>query len=343
MGAEPERVTSPQPASSRVLVGLRRNGVVRLLAVLLLLVLLVVSRGDVLVELAGPGRQVLIQGVVTGILLGAVYGLVSLGLTVIFGVLDIVNFAHGALMTVAMYTAFVAVQNLGLGLYASIPLVVAVMLAVGALVQRVLVNRVMGQPLENQLLLTLGLSILIDNALLLGFSATPRSVRPPVGGAIDVFGAVATWPRIIAFAGAMAVAGLLFVLLQRTKLGTAIRAVAQNAQGAALVGIDVQRIYVTTFAIGTACAAVAAVLVLPFLQLEPTTGEQFNILAFVIVVLGGMGNVVGAVLGGFLVGLVQEVGGLVFPGQSKLLLVFVVFVLVLFLRPQGLLGKGESR
>lgn len=331
--------TAVAAPASRAAAAARRRRLVRAGAAALLAVAFVAWRAGEIAELLGPDRAVLVQGVVTGLLLGGVYGLVSLGLTLIFGVLDIVNFAHGALMTVAMYVAFTFVSTAGLPLYASAPLVVAVMLAVGALVQLGVLNGAMDQPLENQLLLTLGLSIAIDNALLLGFSATPRTVAPPVGGAADVLGAIAQWPRVIAFVAAMAVAGLLYLLLQRTRLGTAIRAVAQNPRGAALVGIDVRRIYVAVFALGTGCAAMAAVLILPFFSLEPTTGEQFNILAFVIVVLGGMGNVVGAIVGGLLIGLVQEVGGLLFPDQNPLLIVFAVFVLVLFLRPQGLFGS----
>lgn len=340
--ATAQTAPSAHPQRSKATARARRRSAIRVAVTVLVVTALVVWRGGVIAELLGPGRPVLIQGLLTGLLIGGVYGLVSLGLTLIFGVLDIVNFAHGALMTVAMYASYLMVDRLGLGLYLSIPLVVVFMLGVGALVQRGLVNRVMGQPLENQLLLTLGLAILLENGLLLAFSATPRTVPAPVGGNLSVLGAVTTLPRVIAFVGAMGIAGLLYVLLQRTRLGTAIRAVAQNPEGAALVGVNVQRIYVLTFAIGTACAAAAAALLLPFLPLEPTTGEQFNILAFVIVVLGGLGNVVGAILGGLLIGLVQEVGGLVFPGQSKLLLVFAVFVLVLFLRPQGLLGSSDT-
>lgn len=321
-------------------VSARRRTALRWAVTLGVVGLLGVSRAEELARLAGPGRGVLLQAVVTGLLLGGVYGLVSMGLTLVFGVLDIVNFAHGALMTVGMYAAFVLGTAGGLSVYAALPIAVLLLLLIGAGVQKVLVSRVMGQPLENQLLLTLGLSIVIENALLLGFTATPRRVTVDVGtDNLDVLGAVAQVPRVIAFVAAMLLAVALYLVLQRTRLGTAIRAVAQNPRGAQLVGIDVGRIHVLTFALGVACAGAAGVLVLPFLSLEPTTGAQFNILAFVIVVLGGMGNVVGAVIGGLLIGLVQEVGGLLFPEQSDLLLVFIVFVLVLFLRPQGLLSR----
>jgi branched-chain amino acid transport system permease protein len=287
--------------------------------------------------------SVVMQAVVSGLLLGGVYSLVAMGLTLIFGVLEIVNFAHGALMTLGMYCSFVLATDAGVPVYLTLPVTIAALFLLGAVVQRVVIAPAMGQPLENQLLLTLGIAILIQNALLLGFTGTPKQVDVSFGNdAFDVLGASVNATRLIAFAGALALAGCLYLLLQRTRLGTAIRAVASNPTGASMVGIDVGRIYMLTFAIGTACVGAAAALVLPFLSLQPTTGETFNILAFVVVVLGGLGNVVGALLGGLLIGLTQELGGVLFPEQSDLLVVFIVFILVLFLRPQGLLGKAEA-
>jgi branched-chain amino acid transport system permease protein len=332
--------------------GVERKAVVRWATTAAVLLAIVLLQGDRIAQLVGPGRPVLLQALVTGLLLGGVYGLVSMGLSLIFGVLHIINFAHGAMMTVGMYASFLLVANTGLDPYATIVVSVGLLFLIGMAVQKLLINRIMGQPLENQLLLTLGLAIFIENALLLAFTATPRAVQLPYArgtlslGFADVqvpfrvFGTVASLPRTIAFFAALLLAGGLFLLLQRTKLGTAIRAVAQNPSGASLVGVNVPRIYVLTFGLGAGCVGAAAVLVLPFLSLEPTTGDMFNILAFVIVVLGGMGSVMGALLGGLLIGVTQEIGGVVFIGQSKLLPVFIVFVLVLFLRPQGLFGKA---
>lgn len=285
---------------------------------------------------------ILVQAVVTGLLIGAVYSLVAMGLTLIFGVLEIVNFAHGALMTLGMYLAFVLVDQLGMNPYATMLIVVPALFLVGALLQWGVINHAMGQPLENQLLLTFGVAILIENALLMGFTATPRNVTLTFGSPLRLFGAIATIPRLIAFFGALAVAAGLFFVLRRTKLGTAIRAVGQNPTGASLVGINARLMYVITFGLGVASVGAAAVLVLPFLSLEPITGSGFTIIAFVIVVLGGLGNVVGALLGGLIIGLVQQIGGLLFPDQNNLLPVFVVFILTLFLRPQGLFGTAHS-
>jgi branched-chain amino acid transport system permease protein len=315
-----------------------------------LLAILLFRGGDALAW-AQSNRLVLVQAVVTGLLLGGVYSLVSMGLTLIFGVLDVLNFAHGALMALAMYTSFVLVSNAGLGPYLSILVSVPLLFAIGVFVQRFLIDRVMDQPHENQLLLTFGLALLIENVLLMFFSATPRAVGFPyaetgiplgfttIRGPLNVFGAVADLPRVLAFIGSLVVAGLLYYLLRRTSLGTAIRAVAENPDGASMVGIDVRRVHMITFGIGTACVAAAGTLVLPFLSLQPTTGEQFNVIAFVVVVLGGLGNVAGALIGGLLIGLVQELGGVVIPGVDKLFFVFVVFVLTLLLRPQGIFGR----
>jgi len=311
--------------------------------------LVLVWGGDAL-SWARDNRVVLVQALVTGLLLGGVYSLVSMGLTLIFGVLDILNFAHGAFMALAMYASFVLVANAGFDPYLSLLVSVPLLFVLGVLVQRVLLARVMDQPHENQLLLTFGLALLIENALLMVFTATPRTVDFPyaqtgiplgfatVRGPLDVFGAVADLPRVIAFLGSLVIAGGLFYLLRRTSLGTAIRAVAENPDGAAMVGIDVRRMHMIAFGLGTACVAAAGTLVLPFLSLQPTTGEQFNVIAFVVVVLGGLGNVVGALVGGILIGLVQELGGAFVPGVDKLFFVFVVFVLTLLLRPQGLFG-----
>lgn len=313
-------------------------------------VALLVFRGGDLVSWAENNQLVLVQATITGLLLGGVYSLVATGLTLIFGVLDVLNFAHGALMSLAMYASFVVVSNTGLGPYLSLLVAVPLLFFIGVALQRFLIGHVMDQPHENQLLLTFGLALFIGNALLLFFSATPRTVGFPyaqtgiplgvttIEGPLRVLGAIADLPRVLAFVGSLLLAGALYLLLQRTSLGTAIRAVAENPEGAAMVGINVGRMYMITFGLGAACVGAAGTLVLPFLSLQPTTGEQFTIIAFVVVVLGGLGNVVGALIGGLLIGLVQELGGAIFSDVDKLLFVFIVFVLMLLFRPQGIMG-----
>lgn len=289
----------------------------------------------------GQDLSLVAQALVTGVLLGGVYGLVSLGLTLIFGVLGIVNFAQGTFLTLAMFVVYALVSGAGFPVYLATLAAVPALFAVGYLVQFTMLNRLMSRGLENQLLLTLGLSLFVENAMLLGFGGTPKSVPPPVTGSLHLFGAVAQYTRIIAFAGALALAGALYWVLRRTRLGAAIRAVAASADGAHLVGVNVRHVYALTFGLGTACVGAAGGLLLPLLSLEPTTGEQFTILAFVIVVLGGLGSVGGALLGGLVIGLVQQVGALFVAGDASLLVVFAVFVVVLFVRPQGLFGSRE--
>lgn len=339
---------------SPTVMGADRKAIIRWATSTIVAVLILLINGERLALLVGSQRSVLVQAMVTGLLIGGVYSLVSMGLTLIYGVLHIINFAHGALMTVGMYLAWQWVASTGLDPYASIVVVVGLLFLIGAAVQKVLINPIMEQSLEKKLLLTLGLSIFIENLLLVVFSPTPKAIQLPYGegrlslGLFDLswpfrpFGAVATLPRTVAFFGALALAAALYLLLQKTRFGTAIRAVADNPRGAALVGINVEWTYLLTFGLGTAAAGAAAVLVVPFISLEPTTGEAFNIIAFVVVVLGGMGNVIGALLGGLVIGLTQQVGGVVFPGQSNMLGVFVVFVLALYLRPDGLLGKAKA-
>jgi branched-chain amino acid transport system permease protein len=279
------------------------------------------------------------QSVVTGLLLGGVYALVSIGLTLIFGVLGVVNFAHGAMLSMSMFLVYWLTTSLGLPVYVSTLVAVPVMLGFGYVVQLALLNKLtLAGSHEGPLLLTLGLSLLIINVLLMIFGGRPLSVPSSVEGSFRILGAIASYERLIAFGGALLVAAVLTLALKKTSFGMSIRAVAANSQGAALVGVNVGRVYALTFGIGAACVAVAGGLLAPFLSLTPTVGEEFTILAFVIVVLGGLGSVVGAMVGGIVIGLVQTVGALYLPGTGSLILVFAVFVLVLLFRPQGLFG-----
>jgi branched-chain amino acid transport system permease protein len=279
------------------------------------------------------------QSVVTGLLLGGVYALVSIGLTLIFGVLGVVNFAHGAMLSMSMFLVYWLTTSVGLPVYVSTLVAVPVMLGFGYVVQLALLNKLtLAGSHEGPLLLTLGLSLLIINVLLMIFGGRPLSIPSSVEGSLRILGAIASYERLIAFGGALLVAAVLTLVLKKTSFGMSIRAVAANSQGAALVGVNVGRVYALTFGIGAACVAVAGGLLAPFLSLTPTVGEEFTILAFVIVVLGGLGSVVGAMVGGIVIGLVQTVGALYLPGSGSLILVFAIFVLVLLFRPQGLFG-----
>ena len=329
----------------------RRWGIVGIV-VLTLVVLAFVNRAG----LAGWMDQngvVLRQAFVTGILIGGVFGLVAMGLTLIFGVLDIINFAHGALLTIGMYIAFVLFDRFGIDPYLAILITAPLLFLIGAVIQRTIIHPARNAPAHNQLLLTLGLALFIENLMLVTFTATPRSIRLDYGRGLTQIGPLAiefpiriagttiTLTKLAAFVFAIVLTALLYLLLHRTTLGKAIRATAQNKEGARLVGISTDRISLVTFGLGVACVGAAAALVLPFLAVDPLIGNTFNITAFVIVVLGGMGSIPGALLGGLIIGLTQELGVVFAPSSTKLLGVFFVFILVLLLRPQGLLGKKE--
>jgi branched-chain amino acid transport system permease protein len=328
----------------------RRNQAIIGVLILAAVVLLVSNRAE-LAEWLDRNGVVLRQAAVTGILIGGVFGLVAMGLTLIFGVLNIINFAHGTLMTVGMYLTFLLFDSYGVDPYVSILVTVPTLFLLGIIVQRLIIHPARDAPEHNQLLLTLGLALFLQNLVLVIFTATPRSIRLDYGRGetaigpfiidfpLRLLGTTITLPKLTAFIFALLIATLLYLLLQRTDLGKAIRAVAQDREGAALVGIDTNRINQITFGLGTACVGAAAALVLPFFFVDPVAGDTFNITAFVIVVLGGMGSVPGALLGGLIVGLTQELGVVVTPGSTKLLGVFIVFILVLLFRPQGLLGR----
>jgi len=296
-------------------------------------------------------HTVFAQAVVSGLLIGGVYSLVAMGLSLVFGVLDIINFAHGALMTITIYVSYLLFQNYGVDPYVSLVVTIPLMFVVGVGIQRFAINPVMDAPVHNQLLLTLGIAIIIENLALVLFTGTPRSIElayarnefdlgvVTLDFPLRVFGAVVSLPKLIAFLVALLLAGVLYLLIQRTQLGAAIRASAQEPEGAELVGIDVRRIYMITFGIGAACVGAAGSLVLPFLFVAPTAGATFTIIAFVVVVLGGMGSIPGALVGGLVIGLTQELTQLFVPG-AKFLGVFIVFLAVLLFRPEGIFGKA---
>ena len=286
----------------------------------------------------------LLQAVVSGLLLGGVYGLVASGLTLIFGVLRIVNFAHGAVMMLAMYGSYWLFALGGVDPYLSIVVTAPVFYGVGVVIQRAVIEPNRQAAEHNQLLLTLGLALFLENLALVLWQGDFRTVKSAASGASFVVAdALVDVTRLVACGGAALVAVALFVFLRTTDAGKAIRAVSEEREGAALMGIDVGRIRAMAFGIGSACAAVAGALVTPFFYVAPDVGESFNIMAFVVVVLGGMGNFLGALAGGFIVGLAESLGAAFLPGSLKHLVVFAIFVTVILFRPEGVFGKVRGR
>jgi len=283
---------------------------------------------------------ILFPALLNGLMTGAVYALIALGLTLIYGVLHIINFAHGALLTAAMFAAFFGYQWLGLD-----PYVVAIGLAplfyvLGYGLQRFVIGPAAHGEDRNILLVTLGLAVVIENALLYAFRADTRTINLPYAfNVIEVGTAFLAVPRVIAFAVAIVVALALWLVLRWTDAGKAIRAVAKEKLGAELSGIDVAHIYAVTFGLGTACLAIAACLLIPTYYVNPSAGNAFVLIAFTIVVLGGMGSVAGALLGGLFVGVIESLSGLYLGESLGQIGIFVMFILVLLFRPSGLFGE----
>jgi branched-chain amino acid transport system permease protein len=279
------------------------------------------------------------EAALNGLLLGSVYGLIALGLTLVYGVLHIINFAHGAMLTAAMYGVWLAKASLGLDPYLSILLLAPLFFAGGYALQRLVIGPTSGGSDANILLVTLGLSIVIENALLALFRSDTRSVESDAGFQVVELGSLlVSRPKLIGFAGAILVTAALTLLLTRTDLGRAIRAVAKEKLGASLVGIDVPHIYAVTFGLGAACLAVAAGLLMPFFYVTPRVGGAFVLIAFTVVVLGGMGSLAGALLGGLVIGVVESLTGLFLGESLGQIGIFLLFIAVLLVRPTGLFG-----
>jgi len=283
--------------------------------------------------------EIIAEAVVNGLLTGAVYALVALGLTLVYGVLHIINFAHGALLTCALFAVWGLSAGLGIGPYAAIPLLTPAFFGLGYGLQRFVIGPASHGDDNNVLLVTLGLSIAIENALLAVFHSDTRSLAGDAAfDVVEIGPMLISRPRLIGFAGAVVVAALLWLLLAATDTGRAIRAVAKEKLGARLVGIDVRHVYAVTFGLGCACLAVAACLLMPTFYVNPRVGNAFVLVAFTVVVLGGMGSVPGALLGGLFVGVAESLSGLALGESLGQLGIFVIFILVLLFRPTGLFG-----
>ena len=284
---------------------------------------------------------ILITAVLNGLLAGAVYALVALGLTLIYGVLHIINFAHGALLSAALFAALLAWQKLGLDPYAAAFLLAPAFFVLGYALQRFVIGPASRGDDRNMLLVTLGLAVLIENALLYAFRADTRTIELPYGfRTIDIGFTFLAVPRVTSFVAVFVVALALWLFMALTDTGKAIRAVAREKLGAELSGIDVAHVYAMTFGLGTACVAIAACLLIPTYYVNPSAGNAFVLIAFTIVVLGGMGSVPGALIGGLLIGVVESLGGFFFGESLGQLGIFLIFIVVLLVRPRGLFGAS---
>ena len=283
---------------------------------------------------------ILIPAVLNGLMTGAIYALIALGLTLIYGVLHIINFAHGALLTAALFAAYFAQKLFGIDPYVAVFALTPAFFALGYALQRFVIGPASHGDDRNMLLVTLGLAVIVENTLLYAFHADTRTIDVAYGfQTIDVGGAFLALPRVVGFGAAFVVALILWAILTLTDTGKAIRAVAKEKLGAELSGIDVAHVYAITFGLGTACLAVAACLLIPTYYVNPHVGNAFVLVAFTIVVLGGMGSVPGALIGGLLIGVVESLSGLYLGESLGQIGIFLIFILVLLARPSGLFGE----
>jgi branched-chain amino acid transport system permease protein len=282
---------------------------------------------------------ILAAAAINGLLMGGIYTLVASGLTLIYGVLHIINFAHGSMLMLAMFGVYFLLTKLGIDPYLALLVMVPAMYALGYLLYRHMIGRLSLGRDENSLLITLGLSILIENLALLFFKGDSRTVSLSYSDKMFELGPLLLgMPKVISFFAAMVLCAMLGLFITRTDTGKAIRAVAKERMGARLVGIDVERIFAVSFGIGLATLGAAACLLMPIFYVSPSSGHVFVIVAFTVVVLGGMGSFLGAVLGGLIVGLTESFGGLFLGESLGQIGISLIFILILLFRPSGLFG-----
>jgi branched-chain amino acid transport system permease protein len=287
--------------------------------------------------------DLILQLLVSGLLVGGIYALISVGLTLVFGVLRVVNFAHGEYLTIAMYSCFFLWRELGIDPYIAAVVVIPFLFILGVMTERLLIRPTLEAPHVVQVFITFALSIWLQNLFLMMFSSDFLSVRTESLSQTFTIGSVhISLLRCIAFVAAMALAAGLIFFLQYSNLGRAIRATAQNRRSARLAGVDVDRVYAITFGLGCALAGAAGVLLAPIFPVNPYTGAEMILVAFVVVVLGGFGSVVGAVVAGLLLGMIESLSGFFLGSEMKQLVYFVFFIIVLAIRPTGFFGRKGS-
>jgi branched-chain amino acid transport system permease protein len=280
---------------------------------------------------------------VSGLLTGLVYGLMALGLSVIFGVVRVVNFAHGEMMTIAMYLAIVAFQAFKLDPLVMMVPIAGVLFCLGYAMQAGLINPFVDRPEHSQFMLLVAIAIIMVNVLLLIFGPDARSVQTSYSYDSFAFGRIIVdATKVYAAGAAIIVSAALFAFFRFSDTGKAIRACAENYTGALVVGLNVKRLYALTFGLGAACVGAAGSMLVLIIDVTPPLGPAYTLLAFVIVIVGGLGSMPGALLGGVLIGVTEALAGLLFVPSAKSMFAFAILVLVLLFRPQGILGKRAS-
>jgi branched-chain amino acid transport system permease protein len=283
-----------------------------------------------------------LQALISGILIGGVYALIGIGLTIIFGVMRVINFAHGELMMVGMYMTYFLFTLFGIDPFVSIVITIPLMFIFGGILQKVFINRIIGSLPQNQILLTIGLGLIMSNTMMLGFTSDYKILTTSYSSSsINIGGISISQPLTVSFIITAVITAFLYWFLMKTDTGQAIRATAQDREAAQLMGINVKWMSILAFGIGASLAGTAGALIAPTYYIFPQVGSAFTLKAFVITVLGGMGSIVGATLGGIIIGVVESVGAVTISSDWKDVLVFTIFLLVLLIKPSGLMGKSR--
>ena len=281
----------------------------------------------------------LVQQLVNGLLIGCVYALIAIGLTLIWGVMNIVNFAHGDFLMLSMFVSFWTYTLWGIDPLLALPACTLLLFALGLLVYKFAVSRVMGGPMLAQLVVTFGVSIFIANTAVLLWTPDFRLIdKPLLSGTWNWGGVPVSVPKLVASAGSVLASGALLLFLKRTRTGKAILATEMNRDSALLMGVNTDRVNALSFAIGAALVGVAGAFLSMYYYIYPQVGGMFGTISFCIVALGGFGSIPGAFVAGLLVGLVQTLGGYFFDPAYKYAIVFLLYLLTVWIRPQGLLG-----
>ena len=285
----------------------------------------------------------LMQVLISGLMLGGIYAMVSMGLTMIFGVVRVINFAHGEFLMLAMFLVYWLNVLVGLDPYVTIIITVPVFFLFGVLVQRILIQPIQEAPATIKIFSTLGLGFMLSNLALMFWNADYRSVKVSYSTAVIKLSSLSiSVPRLVAFCFALLVAVLMYSFLTKTDIGKQIRAVSQSRQAALLMGINVRKIYMVAFGIGSALVGLAGSLLMTMYFVYPSIGALFGLIAFVVVVLGGLGNMYGAFIGGLIIGLVEALAGAFIDPALKEVIYFVIFILILLWKPSGLLSMGRG-
>jgi branched-chain amino acid transport system permease protein len=287
--------------------------------------------------------DILVQLIINGILLGSMYAIISVGLTLIFGIVRVVNFAHGELLMVGMYAVYLLTTYFGIHPYVAAVPVILLLFVIGALIQRFLIQPLLGAEEHIQIFATVGLSTALVNLALLVFGADLYSIQvPSVRSSIAVGGYTMLIGQVVMFGCALALVAGLHIFMQTTPLGRAVRATAQNRNAALLMGVRVDRVYVFTFGLGAACVGLASALITPLIPVTPSIGSYFVLTAFVVVVLGGMRSLYGAFAGAMIIGIVDSLSGYYIAPDLKEVVYFVIFIAILIFKPTGLFGLGRG-